>query len=105
VLEKALRLQAERPRPWKAEDYYRQAVLLRSLNQLAAAIAPLQEALTLKPEQTQWRYELALLFYQEKRLAEARRELEQLLKQQPDHARAAALLQRLNGGVHPLLGP
>jgi tetratricopeptide (TPR) repeat protein len=92
-MEKALDLLRRQPGPLRAEDLHLRAVAHAALGRTREAVADYQAALSQGPRQVAWRYELAQLLYRDGRLSDARRELEQILKQQPDHPPARELLR------------
>lgn len=90
--ERALAVLRRQADPRSAAEWYERALDYRSLDQPAEAIAAYREAMDRRPGHIPWRYELAVYLTQQKRYAEAERELRTLLARQPEHAEAQALL-------------
>jgi tetratricopeptide (TPR) repeat protein len=91
-LEKALDPLKTPPGPRNAGDWHAKARIHKGLGQPLESLAAYRSAIGLEPGQVSWRYEFAQLLYQEGQVREARRELEAVLAQQPEHAAARKLL-------------
>ena len=76
----------------EADRFHIKGLIHASLVQPEKAEADYQAALARKPEQTEWRFELARLLYLESRLEESHHELVIVLAQQPENAQARDLL-------------
>jgi tetratricopeptide (TPR) repeat protein len=83
------------PGPWEADDMHQKALVLYGLGHSKEAQAAYREALLRKPQQLDWRYELAGLLFQQQRFRDARQELHTILALQPKHAPAQTLLARV----------
>jgi tetratricopeptide (TPR) repeat protein/O-antigen ligase len=88
-LERALGLSAA---PRDAEEFYRRARIERLLDRPEEAVVSYRAALARRPGELAWRRELAQLFRQQRRWAEAERELLTILVLHPGDPRAEALL-------------
>jgi len=77
-------------------DYYTQASLRQALGQLDEAATAYRLALRQEPGRLDWRLELAAVLHQQRRFAEARTELLNILAAQPGHAPAKKLLQAVS---------
>jgi O-antigen ligase/tetratricopeptide (TPR) repeat protein len=93
-LEKALEAVADEPAPG-AEDLHVKAAALRDLGRPEEAEKEYRSALARRPREAAWRWELAALLYQQKKLQESRRELLTILAVQPDEE-ARALLEAVD---------
>ena len=71
-------------------------LVLGAVGQTEPAIAAYRSALALQPDQTDWRFELALLLYGQRELGDTRTELLTVLTQQPKHAAARKLLEAVS---------
>jgi hypothetical protein len=91
-LDQALSLLEKQRGPLSAKELYVKASILCALHRGEEASRAYQAALAQEPRQANWRLELARLFYQQRRLREARRELLIVLSHQPDQHDARALL-------------
>jgi O-antigen ligase/tetratricopeptide (TPR) repeat protein len=91
-LERALALLDKGPGPLDAGGLRVKALAHDSLGQPGEAVAAYRAALAREPHREGWRYELAELLQREGRWREAQRELVTVLKGQPGHAEARALL-------------
>ncbi len=89
-------IEHEPPEQRSAEEWRILAVLLANLGRDERAIDAYQRALRLQPEQLDWRYELAELYYKLQRIEESHRELVRLLRQQPNHGQANRLYQAVS---------
>jgi tetratricopeptide (TPR) repeat protein len=74
-----------------AEDSYMEATVHRALGEWQPAIDAYAAALRQRPDQVEWRYELAELLFDLDRIDDAHRELVRILQQQSGHARARVL--------------
>lgn len=92
LLERALSLVQQRPAPLAANDLHLMALLHQRLNQPEEALAAYQAALQREPFNIGWRLENAQLLRQQGKLVEARRELIDILRQDPGHAQARQLV-------------
>jgi O-antigen ligase/tetratricopeptide (TPR) repeat protein len=97
-LEKSLELLDSQTRVWKADERYLKGSIHRDFGQPDEAIAAYRSALIQRPDQAQWRYELAELLAGQNRWADARHELLLLFRQQPDHPQGKRLWGRLLPG-------
>jgi O-antigen ligase/tetratricopeptide (TPR) repeat protein len=84
-----------------AKGFYLQGQIQRKFSEFGAAIGSYREALKRDPSQTQWRYELASLLNQEQAFQEAEHEVERVLRENPYHADAKALLRALQQRDEP----
>jgi O-antigen ligase/tetratricopeptide (TPR) repeat protein len=82
-LQKALELLENQTPPVKAEDLHTMATIHGSLGQTARALAAYRRALDQKPDQAEWRLELARLLHQQGFVNEARKETLLVLGEQP----------------------
>jgi tetratricopeptide (TPR) repeat protein len=95
-LEKALKALRRQGAPQSAEDVHLEGILYRSLGRLDEALDDLEAAVRLRPGRADWRCELAELLAQKRRFADAHRQLEIVLEQQPDNLRARRLLDGIS---------
>lgn len=95
LLERALQVLADPPAPLPAKQLYLKARILDLLDQPDEALAAYRAALTREPRQVEWRLEAARMLYRRGRLREAEDELRRLLRDQPDHGGAVALLKEV----------
>jgi tetratricopeptide (TPR) repeat protein len=98
-LAKALTLLQARPGVAKPSDNYLYAKAYEAMGQTDEALAAYHKALTQDPRQLGWRFEMAQLLHQSGRLAEAQRELQAILRLQPDNANVRGLLDTV---IHEL---
>jgi tetratricopeptide (TPR) repeat protein len=92
LLEKALALLGAPPGPRTPDEWHTQATLCAALGQPERALSAFQRALDRDPRQLGWRYELARLLYEQRRLQDARRELLTIIAEQPGNGQARELL-------------
>jgi tetratricopeptide (TPR) repeat protein len=95
-LEQALALLERQLHPLRPEDLRSKAQAHAALGQPAQAISAYRAALAQQPDQEGWHFELAGLLYRQgslAALAEAYRELQTVVRLQPDHAAAKELLE------------
>jgi O-antigen ligase/tetratricopeptide (TPR) repeat protein len=83
--ERALALLAEPGRSLSPADLRLRGVLLEGLGEPEKAVAAYEAALLRDPRQAGWRYELARLLRRQGRLEDARRQLLDVLAEQPGH--------------------
>ena len=95
ILEKARGLMDQFPGPWEADDVRLKGLVLASLGHPEVALAAYREALLRKPQQSDWRFELAQLLFEQERFQQARQELHAILSLQPRHDAARQLLGRV----------
>ncbi len=88
ILQRALNLASPEPDP---ESRYRRGWLLREMEQFDEAIAEYRIAVDLAPNQLEWRFELANLYYDAGRFEEAAQELRRILERNPQHTRTKEL--------------
>ncbi len=91
-LRKAVRLLDNRSGPLTLKELHAKAVAHKSLGQRDEAVAAYRQLLRRKPDQTEWRFEMAQSLQEEGRLEEARRELTLVLVRQPGHTQARELM-------------
>jgi O-antigen ligase len=96
LLQQALRLLDQEPAPLRPADLHLKALIYRSLDQPAQALASYRAALTGEPRQLEWRYEYAELLHVERQMRPARDELMRILAQSPGHPQARTLLNLVN---------
>jgi tetratricopeptide (TPR) repeat protein len=89
--EKALALLEGQGGSLVAEEWSVKASLCARLNKPAEAIDAWQAALTMRPLEIGWRYELARLLHRQQRNDEAFREVRLVLDRQPNNAAAREL--------------
>jgi tetratricopeptide (TPR) repeat protein len=77
----------------RAEDHRTRAKLYAQLARQDDAIAAYRQSLFVDPSKILWRYELAELFFERGQMRDARRELLQILDQEPRHSAAQTLLK------------
>jgi tetratricopeptide (TPR) repeat protein len=95
-LEKALRLLRDPQRELTADRWHVLARVDTSLGQPAEALEAYQAALERAPTQAGWRLEYAALLHASGRLAEARREVIDILRADPRQPQALELFQRID---------
>lgn len=93
LLNRALRLLEQIPAPPSAEDLRTRARIVALLGRTEEAAEAYRQALSLRPTQLAWRYELAELLFRSGQARAARRELLLILDQQPGHTEAGSLLR------------
>jgi tetratricopeptide (TPR) repeat protein len=91
-LERALQALRRQGAPQSADDLHLEGTVYRSLGRTEEALDDLEAAVRLRPRRADWRCELAELLAQRQRFADAHRQLEIVLEQQPNNARARRLL-------------
>ena len=92
LLEKAALLMERTADPAGPEELHRLAAVYASLGRPEDALAAYQKALDRRPDQAGWRLEFARLLRERGRLPDARREISDVLAQQPANGEARALL-------------
>jgi tetratricopeptide (TPR) repeat protein len=95
-LERALSLLDRQPSPPGAEDLYLRARIQAALGDPEAARQAYEAFLLRSPQDVDRRYEYASFLRSRKRLTEARRELMNVLRQQPGHGAARQLLEEVS---------
>jgi tetratricopeptide (TPR) repeat protein len=93
ILERALALLEAKSEGRGAMDYYLKAILHQKLGEAEPALASFRSALARDPSQTGWRLEFAVLLRRQGQLKEARRELAEVVRRQPDHQEAQDLFR------------
>lgn len=91
LLERALKILDDMPPALGADSLRLRGKIQASLGRSDVALKSYESALLRQPGNIEWRFELAKLFHQEKRLQDARRELLTILAQQPGHGPAREL--------------
>jgi tetratricopeptide (TPR) repeat protein len=78
-----------------ADDLYVKTQIYRLLEEPEPALAAIRDALLEDPDRFGWRYEYATMLYAQGHLADARRQLDRVLGQRPQHAQAQELLDTI----------
>jgi tetratricopeptide (TPR) repeat protein len=78
-----------------ADDLYVKTQIYRLLEEPEPALAAIRDALLEDPDRFGWRYEYATMLYAQGHLADARRQLDPVLGQRPQHAQAQELLDTI----------
>jgi tetratricopeptide (TPR) repeat protein len=94
-LEAALGLFEQRQGALSGREWHGRARCHQALGQADQAMQAYREALSRNPDQAAWRYEFVELLVERAQLQEARRELRALLEQDPNHAPARDLYQKV----------
>lgn len=94
--EKAHAALAHLPEPQTGKEFRTRGLVLGAVGQWEPAVNAYRSALALQPDQTEWRFELAVLLYSHNELGDTRTELLTVLTQQPKHAAARKLLEAVS---------